>query len=236
MPFDPAIETVEYKITVRADQERIVRSRLRRADVEPERRWVYFFDTRDLRLAAVGVALRARISRDGADDSTVKLRPVVPASIDRRWRQLDGFEIELDVVGDEPVCSAKLSAEQHRDEIDEVASGRRALRKLFSEDQERLIGDHGPVGFSWKELSVVGPVNVRKWELEPNGFPREITVEEWTLPDDTDLIELSTKIEPAKAVSLGAAFREYVAGRGLDPNGDRQTKTRSALRLLTGGA
>jgi hypothetical protein len=227
------IDAVEFKITVRANQEEIVRSEMRRADVEPERRLVYFFDTLDLRLAESGVVLRARISRDAPDDSTVKLRPVVPTEIDRRWRRLDGFEIELDMVGDEPVCSAKLSAEQRRDEIDEVASGKRALRKLFSEDQERLIEGFGPIGFSWDELSVLGPVNVRKWELAPNGFPREITVEEWTLPDDSDLIELSTKVEPRRAASVGAAFRRYVAERGLDPDGDQQTKTRSALRLFT---
>jgi hypothetical protein len=127
-----------------------------------------------------------------------------------------------------------VSSEPGQVQIDQVASGKRALRKLFSEDQKRFIGDHGPVGFSWDELSVLGPVGVRKWELEPNGFPREITVEEWTLPDDSDLIEPSTKIEPAKAVKLGAAFRDYVVDRALDPNGDHQTKTRTALRLFTG--
>jgi hypothetical protein len=89
-------------------------------------------------------------------------------------------------------------------------------------------------GFSWNGLSVVGPVSVLKWKLEPNEFSREITVEEWSLPDDSDLIELSTKVEPAKAVKLGAAFRNYILDRGLDPNGDHQTKTRTALRLFTG--
>ena len=76
--------------------------------------------------------LRARLVRDGADDSTVKLRPVVPDDIAERFKRMDGFEIELDAVGDALSCSAKLSAEQRREEIDEVAAGSRPLRRLFS--------------------------------------------------------------------------------------------------------
>ena len=58
---------------------------------------------------------------------------------------------------------------------------------------------------------------------------------EWKLPDRSDLIELSTKIERPGRPALGAAsLREYVADRGLDPNDDHQTKTRTALRLFTG--
>jgi hypothetical protein len=231
--LDPAIENVEFKITVRASQEELVRAELRKADVEPQLRRVYFFDTQELPLYDAGVVLRARVTRDAADDSTVKLRPVVPAEIDRRWRETDGFEIELDMVGDTPVCSAKLEATQRRDEIDQVAAGERRLRTLFSEDQERLIGDFAPIGLSWHELSVLGPVDVRKWELEPAGFPHEVTVEEWVLPDESDLIELSFKVAPGQAVDGGRAFRALLAERGLDPYGDQQAKARTVLEFFT---
>ena len=194
---------------------------------------MYFFDNQELALFDGGVVLRARVTRDAADDSTVKLRPVVPADIDRRWRETDGFEIELDMVGDTPVCSAKLEAKQRRDEIDNVAAGDRALRTLFSEDQERLIGDYAPIGISWHELSVLGPVDVRKWELEPAGFPHEVTVEEWVLPDESDLVELSIKVPPDEAVDAGMAFRALLADRGLDPSGDQQAKTRTVLQFFT---
>lgn len=230
---DSGIEAVELKITARANQEELVRAELRKADVDPEIRRVYFFDTHDLALYDEGVVLRARVTRDSADDSTVKLRPVVPADIDRRWKETDGFEIELDMVGDTPVCSAKLEAKQRRDEIDNVAAGESPLRTLFSEDQERLIGDYAPIGISWHELSVLGPVDVRKWELEPAGFPYEVTVEEWVLPDESDLIELSIKVPPDEAVGAGRAFRALLADRGLDPSGDQQAKTRTVLQFFT---
>ncbi len=234
LELDPEIGNVEFKITVRANQEELVRAELREADLEPERRRVYFFDTQELALFDAGVVLRARVTKDSADDSTVKLRPVVPADIDSRWRETDGFEIELDMVGDKPVCSAKLEAEQRRDEIDQVADGERPMRTLFSEDQEELIGDYAPIGISWNELSVLGPVDVRKWELEPAAFPHEVTIEEWVLPDDSDLIELSVKVPADQAVSAGKDFRALLADRGLDPSGDQQAKTRTVLEFFTG--
>ena len=231
--LDSEIGEVEFKITVRANQEELVRAELERAEIEPERRRVYFYDTQELALFDSGVVLRARVTRDAADDSTVKLRPIVPADIDRRWKQTDGFKIELDMVGDTPVCSAKLEAEQRRDEIDDVAAGERPMRTLFSDDQENLIGDYAPIGIAWNELSVLGPVDVRKWELEPAGFPHEVTVEEWVLPDDSDLIELSIKVATDQALDAGKAFRALLAERGLDPTGDQQAKARTVLEFFT---
>ena len=230
--LDSEIETVEIKITVRADQEALVRAELREAELEPQRRRVYFFDTQKLELFDDGVVLRARVTQNAADDSTVKLRPAVPADIDRRWKGTDGFEIELDMVGDTAVCSAKLDAKQRRDEIDKVAAGQRPLRTLFSGDQERLIHEYAPIGISWDELSVLGPVDVRKWELEPAGFPHEITVEEWELPDESNFIELSIKVRPDQAVDAGRAFRDLLVNRGLDPDGDQQAKTRRVLEFF----
>jgi hypothetical protein len=114
--------------------------------------------------------LRARLVRHGADDSTVKLRPVVLDDIAERFKRMDPFEIELNAVGDALSCSAKLSAEQRRDEIDEVAAGSRPLRRLFSEDQERLIEEYAPRGVDWAGLSVLGPGEAsRSWS--PRGSP-----------------------------------------------------------------
>jgi hypothetical protein len=230
---DAQIGNVEFKVTIRANQEELVRAELEREEIEPERRRVYFFDTQELALFDAGVVLRARVTRDAADDSTVKLRPVVPADVDRRWTETDGFEVELDMVGDTPVCSAKLEAEQRRDEIEKVAAGERPMRTLFSEDQESLIGDYAPIGIAWHELSVLGPVDVRKWEIEPARFPHEVTIEEWMLPDDSDLIELSIKVPTDEAVDAGKAFRALLAERGLDPTGDQQAKARTVLEFFT---
>jgi hypothetical protein len=179
--------------------------------------------------------LRARLVHDGADDSTVKLRPVVPSELSAYWKKMEGFEVELDAVGEDEICSAKLSVDQNRGEIRDVAEGRRPVRKLYSNEQEKLLEEHGPGEISWADLTVLGPVSVRKWEVQPKDFDYEVTIEEWVLPDDSDLVELSVKAEPGDAAEAGRAFVELLRSRRIDTDGDQQTKTRSALRYFTTG-
>jgi hypothetical protein len=231
---DPAIESVEIKLTVRDDQERIVEAALERADVDPEEREIYYFDNDALDLYAAGLVLRARKVKDDTDDTTVKLRPVVPSEIDDDWKRLAEFNIEMDAVGEKMVCSAKLDAEQGRGEIDSVAAGDREIHKLFTTDQEKLLREYAPKDIDWDDLRPLGPIEARKWELEPEGFDHELTVEIWVLPDGTDLVELSIKVSPDQAEEASAAMRDFLAARGLDVEGDQQTKTRAALSFFTG--
>jgi hypothetical protein len=179
--------------------------------------------------------LRARLVHGGTDDSTVKLRPVAADRLSDRWKETDGFEVELDAVGDEAICSAKPSVDQSRGEIRESAAGDREIRKLFSAAQEELIGEHRPTEVGWDDLVVLGPVDVRKWRIEPQGYPYEVTIEEWVLPDRSDLVELSVKVPPEEAVEAKAAFVDLLREKELDTEGDQQTKTRTALRYFTTG-
>jgi hypothetical protein len=235
LEIDPAIRAVEVKITAQVNDEDLVRAALERSGEEPQHRRVYFFDTPELDLFEGGVVLRARAIEGDTNDSTVKLRPVDPTALDEAWKRKKDFEIELDSVGDNTICSAKLSADQRRDEIDEVAAGTRPLRKLFSEEQERLITEHAPRAIAWDELSVLGPIEVRKWKIDPEDFKDEIVAEEWTLPDGSDLIELSIKVDPARARQAGKDFMAFLEARGFDTEGDQQTKTRAALQFFTTG-
>jgi uncharacterized protein YjbK len=233
---DPAIEAVEIKLTVRADQEQMVQAALKREDVEPEKRQVYFFDTDDLDLYESGLVLRARKVQDDTDNTTVKLRPVVPAEIGEPWKRLAEFNIEMDAVGEKMVCSAKLDSEQDGGEIDSVMEGKRDQRKLFTAEQEELIREFGPGGLEWDQIHPLGPVDTRKYELELAELDHELTVEVWVLPDGSDLVELSIKVAPDDAEKAGRDLREFLEGQGFDVGGDQQTKTRAALSFFTGRA
>ena len=50
-----------------------------------------------------------------------------------------------------------------------------------------------------------------------------------SVPDKSDFIELSFKVAPDQAVDVGKAFRDMLAGRGLDTDGDQVAKTRRVL-------
>jgi hypothetical protein len=227
-----AMDAVEIKCTIRPDQELRAERAMQVDEDTADVRLVYFYDTPDLELFKAGVVLRARLVKGDADDSTVKIRPVEPASVPRDWQRWKGFKLEADWVGDHVVCSASLTDLQKRDEIDEVAKGKRAIGKLFSSDQERFLREfhEGPVGFG--TLRVMGPIRVLRWKPKHETFPHELTVEEWRLPSGEDLIEVSIKAPPTEALQARKEFETHLRELGLDPKGAQDTKTRTALEYF----
>src|SRR5262249_48097044 len=153
------------------------------------------------------------------DESTVKFRPVEATSIAAEWEQLKGFKLEADCFGDRVVCSASLSVPQKREEIDEVAKGRRPIDRLFSKDQQRFVSEiyKGTIDFGM--LRVLGPIRVLRWKLTQKGFPHELTLEEWRLPDGEDLVEVSIKARPQEASQAKKSFEKHLRELGLDPKG-----------------
>jgi hypothetical protein len=134
--LDPAIQKVEFKLTVLAGEEGKVQALLQREGGQPQRRKVYFYDTKDLVLYGKDLVLRARVTQGDDDDSTVKLRPVDLADDEASWQQIGGIRIELDVVGHKRVPSAKLDGEPDRGEIEEVEARQRPVGSLFSGKQD----------------------------------------------------------------------------------------------------
>jgi hypothetical protein len=61
-----------------------------------EERYIYFFDTPALELHAAKIIVRARRAVGDVHDSTVKFRPVDPASVSEDWRKYRDFKIEAD--------------------------------------------------------------------------------------------------------------------------------------------
>jgi uncharacterized protein YjbK len=230
--LDPAIQKLEFKVTVLPEEEASVQAELRDAGVSPVRRKVYFYDTPELALFAKDLVLRARVTDGDEDDSTVKLRPLPLPDIPGRWRTTEKVRIEVDVVGNRQVPSAKLDGNPDRGEIEQVEHGDLALGKLFSKPQEALIEDGLPSGAALDALAVLGPVDARKWELPAATFPYGLAVEEWSLPDGTHFVELSFKVEPAEAQSAQQAFHALLERLIIGPEGDPDPKTPKVLRFF----
>jgi hypothetical protein len=227
-----AMDAVEIKCAIRPDQELLAERAMEVDEDSADVRLVYFYDTPDLDLFKAGVVLRARLVKGDADDSTVKIRPVEPASIAKDWQRSQGFKLEADWVGDRVVCSVSLTDRQRRDEIDEVAKGKRAIGKLFSSDQERFPREFhkGPVGFG--KLRVMGPIRVLRWKPKHRTFPHELTLEEWRLPNGEDLVEASIKAPPNEALEARREFDTHLWNLCHDPGGAQDTKTRTALEYF----
>jgi hypothetical protein len=230
--LDPAIQKLEFKVTVLPGEEPKVQAELRRTGVSPARRKVYFYDTPTLALFATDLVLRARVTDGDDDDSTVKLRPLALPDIPASWRAPDGVRIELDVVGARRVPSAKLDGEPDRGEIEQVEHGALELSRLFTKAQEALVVDGLPSGTPLDDLAVLGPVDARKWDLPPETFPHKVSVEEWSLPDGTHFIELSFKVTPDEAQDAERAFHELLDRLKIGHDGDPEPKTPRVLRFF----
>ncbi len=223
---------VELKVTLRPDQIEAARAALGLDDGDGEQREVTFYDTPKLDLAEAGVVLRARkIDRDD-DDSTVKLRPMESSDVDAEWFQVDGFKCEIDRTGAASVESCSFTVRQDRGEIDDVEDGDRAIDKLFSDEQEDLLAQHASIDVEWDALTVLGPVDALVWEIAIEGLAPALDVELWTLPDGTEILEVSTKVKASAADDTAAALAEALEGLGLDASSAQETKTRAALEYF----
>ena len=228
LPLIDESDSVELKLTVPSEE---LRSAVRALDMDPldaQIRQVYFFDTPDLALNDAGVVVRARRVQGKEHDSVVKLRPVVPHELDPKLRKMSGFGVEVDAMPGGFVCSGRLKEVAPADIRRTIQEGK-PLRKLFTKEQRRLYADNAPEGLELDDLSVLGPIFVLKLKQQPKGFGRKLVTELWLYPDNSRVLELSTKCTPAEAFRTAAAARAFLSEHGVDTGGEQQTKTRKAL-------
>ena len=226
-------DSVELKLTVPEEHQR---STVRSLGIDPlqaQIRQVFFLDTPDLALDQRGLVVRARRSQKKGDDSVVKLRPVVPDEVPRAVRRAAGFGIEVDASPGGFVCSGSMKAAPATGTVHQAVSGKRPLRTVFSKDQKSLFATHAPEGMELDDLTILGPIFVLKLKYAPEDFDRRLVAEMWLYPDGSRILELSTKCLPTEAFQVAAETRAYLASRGVDLEGEQQTKTRTALEYFS---
>ena len=232
-------DSVELKLTVPEPDHQAAAGVLGIDPLDAEVRQIFFFDTPDLDLSKAGVVARARRVQGKGDDSVVKLRPVVPDQLPKKLRNTRGFGVEVDAMPGGFVCSASMKSTAHADVRETVAAG--PLSKLFSKEQRAFFAEYAPDGIELDDLSVLGPILVLKLKFTPENLQRRLVAELWLYPDNSRILELSTKCPPAESFLAAAEVRSFLAKQGVDLSGEQETKTRKALefysqRLRTGAS
>jgi hypothetical protein len=225
-------DSVELKLTVPAPHQRFTLVALDLDPLEAQIRQVFFFETPELDLDAHGVVVRARRIQGGRADSIVKLRPVVPGELPEELRTSDAFRVEVDALPGGFVCSGTLKGSTDAADVRKAASGKLALRKLFSKEQRRLYAAHAPHGTELDDLTVLGPIFVLKLRSVPPGLGRKLVAELWLYPDGSRILELSTRCKTNEAFQVAAETRAFLVERGVDLSGEQETKTRKALEYF----
>jgi len=222
-------DSVELKLTVPELDQRSAILSLGMDPLDAEIRQVFFFDTPKLALFQAGLVVRARRVQSKGGDSVVKLRPVLPDDLPKGLRKSENLVVEVDAMPGGFVCSASFKGVTSLSAPREVAAGTRPIRKLYSKEQRKFFESHAPEGVSLDDLSVLGPITVFKLKFSPDGYARRLVAELWMYPDNSRILELSTKCAPQDALDVAAGAREFLLSHGVDLSSDQQTKTKTAL-------
>jgi hypothetical protein len=142
-------DSAELKLTVPDSERRSAVLALGMDPLDAQIRQVYFFDTPDLALNEHGLVVRARRVQQRADDSVVKLRPVIPDKLPAGLRKSKTLVVEVDAMPGGYVCSASLKGTPAAGDVKAVAAGDRPIRKLFSKQQQAFFAGHAPEGAGW---------------------------------------------------------------------------------------
>jgi hypothetical protein len=225
-------DSVELKLTVPMSE----RGRGAALGVDPldaQIRQVFFFDTPDLALNKSGVVVRARRVQRKGDDSVVKLRPVVPEELSPGFRGSPSFGVEVDAMPGGFVCSGSMKRALETPDVRDAVHGKKPVRKLFSKEQRAFYDAHAPEGVALEDLSILGPIFVLKLKFTPKELARKLVAEMWMYPDNSLLLELSTKCLPNEAFQVAAETRGFLAAQGIDLGGEQETKTKKALEFFS---
>jgi hypothetical protein len=226
-------DSVELKLTVPASDHREAVRALGLDPLEAQIRQVFFFDTPKLDLNAAGVVARARRIQGRPGDVVVKLRPVDPDALPGHLRSSPNVTVEVDAMPGGYVCSASLKARADAAAIQGVALGEARARKLFSKEQRAFFTEHAPEGLAIDELAVLGPIFVLKQNFTPKELGRRVVAELWLYPDNSRILELSTKCTAADAFQVAGESRMYLTGKGVNLDGRQETKTKAALTFFS---
>jgi hypothetical protein len=224
-------DSVELKLTVPESDQRSTVTSLGMDPLDAEIRQVFFFDTPDLALNKRGVVVRARRVQRKGDDSVVKLRPVVPSELPADLRSSPNLVVEVDAMPGGYVCSASMKGSPGTP-VRKVIEAGRPVRKLFSKEQRAFFAENAPEGVGLDDLSVLGPILVLKLKFKPKDFGQKLVAELWNYPNNSRILELSTKCEPGEAFQAAAETRAYLSSRGIDLSGEQETKTAKALEYF----
>jgi hypothetical protein len=226
-------DSVELKLTVSVSDRSRQAAALGVDPLDAQIRQVYFFDTPDLTLNKSGVVVRARRVQGKGDDTVVKLRPVVPKELPAELRRSPNFGVEVDAMPGGFVCSGSMKRALKTADVRDAVLGKRPVRKLYSKEQRALYAAHAPEGLELDDLSILGPISVLKLKFAPKGYARKLVAELWLYPDNSMILELSTKCAPPEAFQVAAETRAFLTQEGVDLTGEQQTKTKKALEYFS---
>lgn len=223
----------ELKVTVSEASHAAVCSAL---GADPDRarsRRVYFLDTPDLALRRRGLLVRIRSGDGWPGDTVVKLRPLVPGAVPPEVRHCGDFTAEVDLTPGGFVVSGSLKTPLALRDVDRdiqrAVDRGHGLGALFTRRQHDLLAGRAPAGLTIDALSVFGPADVRRVRLRPEELGCPMELQQWSYPDGTRLLELSTRSTAENLVGVTTRTAAFLERHGIRRSEPRPTKADTTL-------
>jgi hypothetical protein len=204
-----------------------------------EERNIYFLETDDMAFSQKGIILRLRENPGKRDDSTVKLRGKDAAELPNAEFPLtdtneEDSKAEKDkVIGGKEAPSFSITVKQRKGEVADLREGKREVKELFSDRQERFLSKYAREA-DWHKARLLGPIKTEKWKFMPDGSPHELTAELWHLPgcEQEQMLEFSTKVDESEAKEVERDLLELMKGKQVELSMSPESKTQTVLKCL----
>ena len=232
LKLSKSADSVELKVTVPDDDHSSTSLALGLDPIEAEIRQVYFFDTPDLALDAAGIAVRARRIQGGEADTVIKLRPVVPDELPKDIRQSESMKVEVDILPGRFVASASMKGKTDPDDVKKAVAGELDFKEIFSKEQKDFFKMYKPDDVKISDLVPLGPILTLKLKLPEEELGRDLVAEAWFYPDNSRILELSTKCKPDETFQVMVETKSFLQRKGVDLEGEQKTKTKTALQYF----
>lgn len=232
---------VEIKVNIKGDVDDAL-SVLGLNGGKPRRVWFLDDLTEGARpplpLLSAGIVLRLRRNKDGAEDSTVKLRPCRWSQLAGQWADVPSGDSDLTVEGDwsrsKHVLAASCKTDLDEGSIKSALGDGGSLVKAFTKSQLDFLADCGEIRVALGGLTPLGPIAAIQWKNTTIGAVDHVSAERWTVAG-ADFLELSIRVtEVDEALVRQQALTDAVTSRGLALDDSDESKTLRVMKRLAG--
>lgn len=131
------------------------------------------------------------------------------------------------------VASASMKGKSDPDDVLKAVAGKLELTELFSKEQREFFNMNVPDGVTLNMLVPLGPILTLKLKFPEKELGRDLVAEAWFYPDNSRILELSTKCKPNETFQVSSEARSFLLRKGVDLEGGQKTRTNTALQYFS---
>ena len=143
------------------------------------------------------------------------------------------MKVEVDLLPGSYIVSASMKGKTDPSDVKNAVAGELEIKELFSQEQKEYFNFYRPDGVKLNDLVPLGPILTLKLKQPAKELGRELVAEAWFYPDNTRILELSTKCMPEETLQVIVETRNFMVGKGVNLEGEQKTKTKTALQYYS---